>query len=258
MVICSSRSIRAPSPSPRVFWRWTRRCRAAPHTGKALAELRDAGTAVLPGSAEGRGSKGACAVAGGDRRRARRGVGTLQCRTHVRAARSDPPRRAPGRPRGRRSEDMCAGDRSVSSRVVDRSGEHHALCGFDDVQRRMLERAITCASRRQTRCSIRPNRSRRQFARARCTLASDGVPVQRRRKQLASFRDAVAANDIDAANKALEVLRKVVDDAGQIKDLDARSSTFACMVASRRVSVSATPWPTGDGHSPWWCRWANC
>lgn len=100
-----------------------------------------------------------------------------------------------------------------------------ALRGLDDVQRRMLERAIAYAYdlRFRTADTLLDQAELVQAGSSRVLDARSQVMAfraQAQAQQLALFKDAVASNDLDGANKALDILRKLLDDANQIADLE--------------------------------------
>ncbi len=100
-----------------------------------------------------------------------------------------------------------------------------ALRGLEEVQRRMIERAIAAAYdlRFATADKLLDQAEEVQIGTSRVLDARSQVMAfraQTEAEQLTRFKDAVAANDLPAANQALEVLRKVLGNADQITDLE--------------------------------------
>jgi formylglycine-generating enzyme required for sulfatase activity len=105
------------------------------------------------------------------------------------------------------------------------AGNTRALRGLEDVQRRMLERAIASAYdlRFTTANKLLDQAEDVQIGTSRVLDARSQVMAfraQTEAEHLARFKDAVAASDLDAATKALDVLRKLLDDRSQIEDLE--------------------------------------
>ena len=100
-----------------------------------------------------------------------------------------------------------------------------ALRGLEDVQRRMLERAIAAAYdlRFDTADKLLDQAEEVQSGTSRVLDARSQVMAFRAQTQaerLAQFKDALAANDLASAESALEVLRRLLDDNAQISDLE--------------------------------------
>jgi formylglycine-generating enzyme required for sulfatase activity len=100
-----------------------------------------------------------------------------------------------------------------------------ALRGLEDVQRRMIERAIASAYdlRFATADTLLDQAEEVQIGTSRVLDARSQVMAfraQTEAEHLTRFKDAVAANDLPGANQALEVLRKVLGNAEQITDLE--------------------------------------
>lgn len=193
--------------------------------GKALAELRDAGTAVLPGNLL-KVAEQALALLPEE----------IADEPDAVSVRSSVERTRALHDQVRRGERLAAREgagpktfaRAIeayrAALLID-SANTDALRGLDDVQRRMLERAIAYAYdlRFSTANTLLDQAELVQAGSSRVLDARSQVMAfraQAQAQQLALFKDAVASNDLDGANKALDVLRKVLDDASQIADLE--------------------------------------
>ncbi len=193
--------------------------------GRALTELRDAGTAVLPENLL-KVAEQALALLPED----------IADEPDAVSVRSSVERTRALREQVRRGERLAARE-GAGPRTFARAIEAYraallidpanadALRGLDDVQRRMLERAIASAYdlRFATATVLLDQAEQVQAGSSRVLDARSQVMAfraQAQAQQLALFKDAVAGNDLDGANKALDVLRKVLDDASQIKDLE--------------------------------------
>lgn len=100
-----------------------------------------------------------------------------------------------------------------------------ALRGLEDVQRRMIERAIASAYdlRFATANTLLDQAEEIQIGSSRVLDARSQVMAfraQTEAEQLARFKDSIAANDLAGADQALDVLRKLLDDARQVEDLE--------------------------------------
>ncbi|MCE7929752.1 MAG: formylglycine-generating enzyme family protein [Xanthomonadales bacterium PRO6] len=100
-----------------------------------------------------------------------------------------------------------------------------ALRGLEDVQRRMLERAVAAAYdlRFDTASRLLDQAEELQSGTSRVLDARSQVMAfraQTEAEQLTRFKDAIAARELEAAERALEVLRRLLDDAAQVSDLE--------------------------------------
>lgn len=100
-----------------------------------------------------------------------------------------------------------------------------ALRGLEDVQRRMLERAVAAAYdlRFDTAARLLDQAEELQSGTSRVLDARSQVMAfraQTEAEQLTRFKDAIAARELETAEQALEVLRRLLDDAAQISDLE--------------------------------------
>ncbi len=193
--------------------------------GKALAELRDAGTAVLPGNLL-KVAEQALALLPEE----------IADEPDAVSVRSSVERTRALYEQVRRGERLAARE-GAGPKTFARAIEAYraallidpantdALRGLEDVQRRMLERAIAYAYdlRFRTADSLLDQAEQMQTGSSRVLDARSQVMAfraQAQAQQLALFKDAVASNDLDGANKALDALRKLLDDARQIADLE--------------------------------------
>jgi len=100
-----------------------------------------------------------------------------------------------------------------------------ALRGLDDLQRRMIERGLAMAYdlRFVTARKLLDQAEDIQTGTSRVLDARSQIMAFRAQtegERLTSFKDAVAVKDLSSAEAALSVLRKVIEDSGQIRDLE--------------------------------------
>ena len=193
--------------------------------GRALGELRDAGTAVLPENLL-KVAEQALALLPED----------IADEPDAVSVRSSVERTRALREQVRRGERLAARE-GAGPRTFARAIEAYraallidpantdALRGLDDVQRRMLERAIASAYdlRFGTADTLLDQAELVQAGSSRVLDARSQIMAfraQAQAQQLALFKDAVAGNDLEGASKALDVLRKVLDDSSEVQDLE--------------------------------------
>jgi formylglycine-generating enzyme required for sulfatase activity len=194
---------------------------------RALAELRDASTPVVPDDLFRTAEKALAllpegvaedAVAVALRASVER---TRTMRTQI--ARAE---RLSGR-EGAGPKTFASATEAYRNALAIDSANTRALRGLEDLQRRMIERALAAAYDLRFVTAnklldqaedVQPGTSRVLDARSQ-TMA---FRAQAEAENLAQFKDAVAAGDLTAAESRLDVLRKLLDDENQVRDLESK------------------------------------